>query len=227
VDIAARACIVLGTMILTTVLPSGAIADVQITAPSANTISVTPTSNGPSNLRITRDTNSGAYTVTEASQQATVTPGDANCNQGPTSQIVTCPDTGFSRLMIGLGGGDDGVRVDAPIDSTMFGGDGNDTLEGGGGRDTLRGQQGSDTVRGREGEDSLYGDDVSESDPGSGADRLEGGAGNDALNGGRGPDALLGAWVAIRSDRRSDRFPGVKSQAAVTRRPVERTCGRA
>ena len=51
VDLAARACIVLGTMILTAVLPCGAIANVQITAPSANTISVTPTSNGPSNLQ--------------------------------------------------------------------------------------------------------------------------------------------------------------------------------
>lgn len=66
----------------------------------------------------------------------------------------------------------------------LIGGAGRDTLEGGPGEDHLEGGRGMDTLRGGNGDDELFGDD--------GDDRMRGGDGDDELTGGDGRDVMHG-----------------------------------
>jgi Ca2+-binding RTX toxin-like protein len=190
VGVRARASVVSAAVILTWLVPSGAVA-VQVAIgqpPSANTIFVTAVSGEVNALTITRD--AGGYAVDEDGS-ATMTLG-AGCAPGPSPNTATCPAAGISQVNITLGDLDDGVTVATPVNAVILGGTGNDALRSAGGQDVVRGQDGADAVIGGAGDDLLFGDDLSELDPGSGADQLDGGDGNDTLNGGRGPDTLLG-----------------------------------
>jgi Ca2+-binding RTX toxin-like protein len=94
-------------------------------------------------------------------------------------------DTAVPGLTVDARGGDDTVRNNTSIASTLIGGSGNDQLFGGGGNDVIACGDGNDTAWGSGGNDTLYGD--------AGNDREYGGAGNDSLYGGRGSDTLYGA----------------------------------
>jgi Ca2+-binding RTX toxin-like protein len=90
---------------------------------------------------------------------------------------------GIEVFQMGLG--NDIVDLTSPvtdytIDTTMFGGSGNDTLWASSGDDTLYGNAENDNLYGGTGNDKLYG--------GRGRDKLVGGTGNDTLDGGAGFD---------------------------------------
>src|SRR5687768_3626306 len=83
--------------------------------------------------------------------------------------------SGFDRIAVILGGGDDvfhGGLIAAPVD--VDGGDGADMMAGGNANDLLRGGTGDDVLFGRDGHDTLRG--------GVGDDWLSGGAGNDTAD---------------------------------------------
>jgi Ca2+-binding RTX toxin-like protein len=70
------------------------------------------------------------------------------------------------------------------VDTTLYGGSGNDRIYGGNGNDTLFGEQGSDRILGGSGDDKVEG--------GAGVDYLFGDAGNDKIDGGADYDRLYG-----------------------------------
>ena len=91
--------------------------------------------------------------------------------------------------------GDDLIEIDPAltVETTVYGGDGNDTIRGGGGNDLIYGEKGNDTIQGRGGNDAIDGgdgDDVLEG--GDGDDTLLGGDGNDTIRGDAGKDLLVG-----------------------------------
>lgn len=90
------------------------------------------------------------------------------------------------RIDIQTAGGDDTVRVDANVKSSIMadGGAGNDTIYGGAGNDRLLGGSGNDTLIAGDGHDYV--------DAGTGDDTVSGGRGNDTLYGGEGHDQLDG-----------------------------------
>ena len=110
----------------------------------------------------------------------------------------------IEKATIYLNGGNDFFRSDttAPVqtrvygregedtislglgDDRAYGGEDRDTIDGGLGDDRLYGNEGNDLVFGGEGDDRVYGDE--------GNDQLYGGAGNDRVNGGAGVDTLFG-----------------------------------
>ena len=83
---------------------------------------------------------------------------------------------GIQRIVVNLGSGNDGLRVDPKVRAQLFvdGGAGNDTIVAGGGPSLLVGGAGNDKLSG-----------------GNARDVLIGGAGNDQLSGGGGSDLLL------------------------------------
>jgi len=99
------------------------------------------------------------------------------------------------------GDGDDTITV-LGGDVLVEAGDGNDTIDGGSGSDTLLGGDGNDSITGGASGDSIDGGDGVDSldggigddtlQGGDGADRLDGGTGNDSLNGSSGDDLLIG-----------------------------------
>ena len=100
--------------------------------------------------------------------------------------------------------------ITTPINTRLFGGDGNDKLIGGLGNDILLGEDGNDTLTGGSGHDALSG--------GLGNDKLEGGTGNDTLLGDKGNDTLvggLGADLLLGGDGndRIDGGPAIKNQS--------------
>ena len=80
--------------------------------------------------------------------------------------------------------GNNVLKGNATIGSTVLGNDGNDTVIGGKGNDDLVGGIGNDLLQGNDGNDGLYG--------GDGTDNLQGGAGSDWLDGGSGVDTMAG-----------------------------------
>jgi hypothetical protein len=87
-------------------------------------------------------------------------------------------------LEVNAGGGNDTVRNNTWLPSTIFGGAGDDWLIGGAGRDMLIGWTGNDTLEGLGDNDELYG--------GIGNDNLYGGEGSDKLAGQENDDLLVG-----------------------------------
>jgi hypothetical protein len=91
------------------------------------------------------------------------------------------PFTGFDRVIVFGGSGDDDVRMTAqgayPV--LLFGGAGDDTLVAGNGPGILSGGDGIDRIAG-----------------GNGADLLIGGRGGDRIEGGNGEDILVAGWTA-------------------------------
>lgn len=100
--------------------------------------------------------------------------------------------------------GDDRIVVDANliIDTTLYGGSGNDKLIGGGrndlisangGSDTLLGGSGNDRLNGHGGNDDLYGEAGADRVFGyEGLDHLDGGSSGDRITGGSGRDTYFG-----------------------------------
>jgi len=89
-----------------------------------------------------------------------------------------------NSLRLSLGKGDDRVTLLSDLNSTVFGGEGNDLLIGGAGKDTMYGDAGNDKLNGYNGCDVLWG--------GDGNDRLDGGNNGDLLNGDNGDDVIYG-----------------------------------
>lgn len=81
-------------------------------------------------------------------------------------------------------GGSDTIQNSSGVDSTIYGGSGNDSLTGSSQSDAIFGGAGNDRIFGRQGNDVLTG--------GAGDDRLHGGFNDDVLLGGVGDDALHG-----------------------------------
>ncbi len=138
--------------------------------------------------------------VVTAGQQ----PGDVVVTNYAGETTVSESFTGISRIVGNAGGGNDEIRVDQQVKSTLElnGGSGNDTLEAGGGQAVLHGGAGNDTLIASAADAQLFGDDDNDTlqggegddalDGGLGADILNGGAGDDALDGGAGEDTLDG-----------------------------------
>jgi hypothetical protein len=59
---------------------------------------------------------------------------------------VRCPSAGVTRLLIDTGTGDDGVTVNAPTPTEIYGGPGTDNVTGGTGATNVYGQAGDDTL---------------------------------------------------------------------------------
>ena len=111
-----------------------------------------------------------------------------------TVKLTASPNmaTFTSTLVQGLGG-DDLINYSLFKDSTLEGGDGNDTIDGYEAGDILRGGAGNDTLRSHGGIDVLEGGaDQDTLQGGSGPDDLFGGDGDDTLEGGTGDDDLFG-----------------------------------
>jgi Ca2+-binding RTX toxin-like protein len=106
-------------------------------------------------------------------------------------QFASCPATGFTRLRIEGGDGDDELDIsphDLPITGEVIldGGAGTDDLEGPTTDRpvTLLGGPGNDALKGGRGPDGL--------DGGEGNDQVDGGDGNDTVRGGLGDDVVIG-----------------------------------
>ena len=99
----------------------------------------------------------------------------------------------FSGRKASFGGTrDDFIQAIGTVDSTLFGGMGNDILIGNGGNNTLIGGIGNDTLGGNAGQDTLHGDAGNDIlIGGTDVDILDGGEGNDQLKGGDGVDDYL------------------------------------
>lgn len=89
-----------------------------------------------------------------------------------------------TSLYVDAYGGNDTVRNNTGLPSTLHGGWGNDTVSGGSGNDTLIGWVGDDVLEGGDGDDVIWAYD--------GNDFLNGGMGNDQLYGENGNDTLWG-----------------------------------
>ncbi len=140
----------------------------------------------------------GTYTITDPGASIDAFPGCTYPN--PTDDhIVTCLDVGVQQVNVTVGGNDDGVTLDVPVPSIIFGGVGQDELNGGSGPDSIHGEAGSDDVRGGSGDDYLSPEDAfavlpaeNRAEGGDGYDTLIGGDAADVLDGGGGNDQLLG-----------------------------------
>jgi hypothetical protein len=100
-------------------------------------------------------------------------------------RLGSFPLSSLTEINVDSRGGNDFVLVgnNIRIQSTIFGGDGNDVLFGGGAGDSIYGESGHDVIFGLLGNDLL--------DGGGGNDRLFGGPGTDTLIGGKGKNRLF------------------------------------
>ena len=110
----------------------------------------------------------------------------AGCAPGSAKTEVVCPAWGVTHLYVDLGPDDDALTDSTALDTTIFGGDGNDSLNTGGigGVDLVVGGPGDDRLFGGTGDNYLTGD--------AGDDLIFGGPGQDYLSGGDGDDRLIG-----------------------------------
>jgi len=92
------------------------------------------------------------------------------------------------------GNNDDVIEVaDEAQNTTVFGGDGNDSIYAGDGNDVLGGGDGNDELDGGDGDNQLFGDDGDdEISSGNGDDFVEGGEGRDHIDSGAGDDFVEG-----------------------------------
>jgi len=96
------------------------------------------------------------------------------------------------KLIFNGGDGNDSFVNTTSLQTTAYGGNGNDSLIGGNGNDFLFGGAGDDTLYGGSGNDFLKGDSGNDFLYGmDGDDSLNGGAGRDLLDGGAGNDTLV------------------------------------
>ncbi|MEQ4725509.1 hypothetical protein [Nonomuraea sp. B19D2] len=86
-----------------------------------------------------------------------------------------CPTGGINRVDVFAGDGNDAIRNNTSLPSTLSGDNGIDTVNGGFGADILFGGFGDDTLNGRGGNDRLIGS--------IGTDTLNGGADTDRCDG--------------------------------------------
>ena len=105
---------------------------VSLTSPSPNTV-------------VVRDA-SEAVTAGENCVVDPASPNEARCTR-PTGNVVS--------LVVSAGGGNDEVRNETGISSSLNGEDGSDTLIGGSASDRLRAGQGVDFLDGRDGNDTF------------------------------------------------------------------------
>jgi len=110
----------------------------------------------------------------------------AGCAPGATKTEALCAASGVTNLYVDLGPDDDALTDSTALDTTIFGGDGNDSLNSGGigGVDLMVGGPGDDRLFGGTGDNWLSG--------GPGNDLIFGGPGADYLSGGDGDDRLIG-----------------------------------
>lgn len=107
------------------------------------------------------------------------------CQPGPDDNTMQCPANLVDDFSASLGDGNDSIRVDTPLPTSIGGGGGGDTMTGGPAADFLRGGDGNDVLAGAAGNDRLDGD--------GGDDGFEAGGfsdGSDTYNGGDGRDSL-------------------------------------
>jgi hypothetical protein len=164
---------------------------------------------GDDQVRVTRDTKTGATVITVNGERHTVQLSHDNSTGGGLATVdgkqyqLSRDDP--NNLKIRLGDGNDrlevgsGVRINLTVeggagndfirtgagDDRIEGGAGDDEIHAGAGRDYINGSLGNDKLYGEAGHDTVYG--------GDGDDTVDGGAGDDYLEGGRGRDHLLGA----------------------------------
>jgi hypothetical protein len=97
------------------------------------------------------------------------------------------------RVVVVTGAGEDSVIVDrrVSVNSTLQGGDGDDSLFGGSGDDSLEGDTGDDSLVGGAGSDDMHGGDgVDDMEGDDGDDSIRGEGGRDHVRGGGGDDAF-------------------------------------
>ena len=107
------------------------------------------------------------------------------CQPGPDENTMQCPANLVDDFSASLGDGNDTIRVDTPLPTSIGGGGGGDVMTGGPAADFLRGGDGADVLAGAAGNDRLDGNE--------GDDRFANGTfadGADAFSGGDGRDAL-------------------------------------
>ncbi|GIH21753.1 hypothetical protein Aph01nite_00630 [Acrocarpospora phusangensis] len=121
---------------------------------------------------ITVTLNSAGTVVTIINTLGAVAAGPGCAQVGLSAQ---CPAAGIDRVDVFAGSGDDAIRNNTKLPSTLSGDNGIDTVNGGTGGDILFGSFGDDVLNGN-----------------GGNDRLSGGVGNDRLNGGTGTDQCDG-----------------------------------
>ncbi|MBO3748377.1 hypothetical protein J5X84_20065 [Streptosporangiaceae bacterium NEAU-GS5] len=101
---------------------------------------------------------SAGNTVTVSDTLTPVVAGDG-CQQ--LGAVVRCSAVDVTHLHIVAGGGDDAVRNNTDINSTIYGGDGADRLFGGSVHDYISGNTGTDIVNGGGGSDTCIGETLS------------------------------------------------------------------
>ena len=165
-------------------LLSGFVALALVCGPSAAEATVSANIVG-STLQIVGDASSEAVTL----RLLFGTPDQLQVMSGPS--VVAFARSGFTAIVVDMGGGDDwvvvdetnGVFTDTEI-TTITGGDGLDTIHGGTGAETIFGGPGNDLLWGEGGNDSVSGGDGDDQviwDPGDGVDTVDGDAGADTL----------------------------------------------
>ncbi|MGW4638587.1 hypothetical protein ACWEN6_08670 [Sphaerisporangium sp. NPDC004334] len=98
----------------------------------------------------------GTVTVTDTLASVVAGPG---CQQ--LGAVVRCSAVDVTHLHVTVGGGEDVVRNNTDISSTIYGGRGRDRLFGGSAHDYITGNQDTDIVDGGAGSDECIGETVS------------------------------------------------------------------
>jgi Ca2+-binding RTX toxin-like protein len=155
--------------------------------------------------RVTVSAAGGDLAITDDGPGVTLT-GDGSCTV--VAQTATC--AGAEAVSLDARDRDDRVSLDGTVpprlDSTIFGGLGDDTLRGGRSSDFIVGDLvdgtgGRDTMSGGPGSDGLFGYGSADHASGGGDDdSIDGGAGADRLAGNAGDDRLFGDFGAASND---------------------------
>ena len=121
----------------------------------------------------------GFVTVSNTLGSVAAGPGCRQLGSG-----VRCPTSGITRVDVFAGDGNDAIRNNTTLPSTLSGDNGADTVNGGAKADLLAGGFGDDVINGGAGDDQIRGL--------AGNDRLSGGAGIDRIDGGGNTDSCDG-----------------------------------
>ncbi|GGG66055.1 hypothetical protein GCM10011374_32560 [Kocuria dechangensis] len=177
-----------GTSLLATAAPAQAATAVSV---ADGILRIDASAGEDNDITVSRITLRGGATRYQVQDSGDTLNAGRGCTR-VNPNTVRCTTADVDEVRVRTGNGDDEVRLNVALRSTVDAGAGNDWVSGGTGRDVVDAGAGNDTVYGGLGNDRL--------DGGAGNDTLDGGQGNDRLDGGPGNDRLRGGADNDRID---------------------------
>ena len=186
-----------GTSLLATAGPAQAATAVSV---ADGVLGVDASAGEDNDITVSRITFPGGATRYQVQDSGDTLNAGRGCNR-VNPNTVRCTTNNVDEVRVRTGNGDDEVRLNVALRSTVDAGAGNDWVSGGTGRDVVDAGAGNDTVYGGAGNDRIDGGAGNDTlDGGQGNDRLDGGPGNDTLRGRAGNDELHGGQGRDRLD---------------------------